>query len=269
LTSFNGTGAAQTVTNGSTLYPQASTYAVTAPYSLNATTGTTPCTTSILCDLARTILANGSASIAITAPNPAGTLGVYQIADIAGHGFTVPTVGGTATFFGCVSGSPTTLAVPANYAVQLFDQGSSANTYLCAFQPLTQVATGASLSANNAFTGNNSFSGTSTWTGSLYEPIRVVIASGAVTVSATTDYMIVVKKTTPAATVVNYTCAPGFTFLVKDGAGNDAADNITLTPSAGTLDGAATFVMNASVSGTPPYETRSVTCDSAGNSWLN
>jgi hypothetical protein len=96
-----------------------------------------------------------------------------------------------------------------------------------------------------------------------------VIASGAVTVSATTDYMIVVKKTTPAATVVNYTCAPGFTFLVKDGAGNDAADNITLTPSAGTLDGAATFVMNASVSGTPPYETRSVTCDSAGNSWLN
>ena len=269
LTSFNGTGAAQTVTNASTLYPQAGTYTVSAAYSMNATTGTTPCTTSVLCDLARTILANGSASIAITAPNPAGTLGAYQIADVAGHGFTVPTVGGTATFFGCVTGSPTTLTVPANYGVQLFDQGSSANTYLCTFQPITQVSAGASLSANNAFTGNNSFSGTTTWTGSLFEPIRVVIASGAVTVSATTDYMIVVKKTTPAATVVNYTCAPGFTFLVKDGAGNDAADNITLTPSAGTLDGAATFVMSASVSGTPPYETRAVTCDSAGNSWAN
>lgn len=142
LTSFNGTGAAQTVTNASTLYPQAGTYTVSAAYSLNATTGTTPCTTSVLCDLARTILANGSASIAITAPNPAGTLGAYQIADVAGHGFTVPTIGGTATFFGCVTGSPTTLTVPANYGVQLFDQGSSANTYLCTFQPLTQVSGG-------------------------------------------------------------------------------------------------------------------------------
>ena len=34
-------------------------------------------------------------------------------------------------------------------------------------------------------------------------------------------------------------------------------------------DGAATFVMSASVSGTPPYETRAVTCDSSGNSWVN
>jgi hypothetical protein len=123
--------------------------------------------------------------------------------------------------------------------------------------------------ANTAFTGNNTYSGTSTWTGALSVPIRVVTGPGAVSVSPTTDYLIVIDKTAPAATTVNYTCAPGFTFLVKDGAGNDAANAITLAPSAGTVDGAATFVMSASVAGAPPYDTRAVTCDAAGNSWVN
>ena len=123
--------------------------------------------------------------------------------------------------------------------------------------------------ANTTFSGNNTYAGTSTWTGSLFVPIRVVTTAGPVTVSPTTDYMIVIDKVTPSTTIVNYSCAPGFSFLIKDGAGNDSTNAITLTPAAGTLDGTASFVMNASKAGTPPYETRAVTCDATGNSWVN
>ena len=123
--------------------------------------------------------------------------------------------------------------------------------------------------ANTTFSGNNVYSGTSTWSGSLFVPIRVVTAAGPVTVSPATDYLIVIDKTTPAPTSVNYTCAPGFTFLIKDGAGNDSTNAITLTPSSGTIDDAASFVMNASTAGVPPYEARAVTCDANGNSWVN
>jgi hypothetical protein len=123
--------------------------------------------------------------------------------------------------------------------------------------------------ANTTFSGNNIYSGTSTWSGSLFVPIRVVTAAGPVTVSPATDYLIVIDETTPAPTTVNYSCTPGFTLLVKDGAGNDATNAITLTPSSGTIDGAASFVMNASAAGVPPYEARAVTCDANGNSWVN
>ncbi len=125
------------------------------------------------------------------------------------------------------------------------------------------------LPENTTFSGNNVYSGTSTWSGSLSVPIRVVTAAGPVTVSPATDYLIVIDKTTPAPTTVSYTCTPGFTLLVKDGAGNDAANAITLTPSSGTIDGSASFVMNASAAGAPPYEARGVTCDANGNSWVN
>jgi hypothetical protein len=125
------------------------------------------------------------------------------------------------------------------------------------------------LPENTTFSGNNVYSGTSTWSGSLFVPVRVVTAAGPVTVSPATDYLIVINKTVPAPTTVNYSCAPGLTLLVKDGAGNDAAEAITLTPSSGTIDGGATFVMNATTAGVPPYEARAVSCDANGNSWVN
>jgi hypothetical protein len=140
--------------------------------------------------------------------------------------------------------------------------------------PVNGAAAGVTMlvGAGGAVTGDPAsgwtYSG-STYGASYYVPIRVVTVAGAVTVSSATDYVIIINKNSAAATTVNYTCVPGFTFVVKDGAGNDAVDNITLTPSAGNIDGASTFIMNASISGTPPYEARAVTCDSAGNSWLN
>jgi hypothetical protein len=127
----------------------------------------------------------------------------------------------------------------------------------------------ASVTGNTTFAGNNLYTGTSSWSGSLFVPIRTITASGAVSVSTATDYLIVINKAVPGPTTVNYTCAPGFTLLVKDGAGNDAANAITLQPSSGTIDGALSFVMNGSTPGAPPYEARAVTCDGNGNSWVN
>ena len=66
------------------------------------------------------------------------------------------------------------------------------------------------------------------------------------TVSATTDYVIEVNKSSGVATAVNLPASPatGLTFVIKDGKFDAATNNITLTPAAGNIDNAATFVMN-------------------------
>ena len=111
---------------------------------------------------------------------------------------------------------------------------------------LTAAATLAKYAANGIYSGNNSYSGTSTWTGSFILPTRVVIASGAVTVSATTDYIVEVDKTSGAATVVNLPATPatGLTYVIKDGKGDAATNPITITPNAGNIDGSSTYVIN-------------------------
>lgn len=75
--------------------------------------------------------------------------------------------------------------------------------------------------------------------------VRVVTAAGAVTV-ATSDDVVVVNKSSGAATTVNLPASPatGDTYTIKDGKGDAVTNNITLTPAAGNIDGAATFVMN-------------------------
>ena len=75
---------------------------------------------------------------------------------------------------------------------------------------------------------------------------RVVTASGAVTVTATDD-VVIVKKGTGAATTVNLPASPatGRRYTIKDGKGDAATNNITITPAAGTIDGASTLVISA------------------------
>lgn len=74
--------------------------------------------------------------------------------------------------------------------------------------------------------------------------LRVVTAAGAVTVSATDD-VVVVNKTVGAATTVNLPAGvTGRRYTIKDGKGDAAANNITITPAAGNIDGAATLVIN-------------------------
>lgn len=200
----------------------------------------------------------GTPSGTHTIANPSGsTSGVSQIlvfviTENSTGGYT-PAWGSDYSFVG---GTPVlNTAANASNAVTCFTVNST---------PILQCAGGLLTSLPSL-----TVTGTSTFQGSLFIPTRNFTGTGTITVSAATDNLIIVDKGTPAATPVDYTCSPGFTFTIKDGAGNDAADHITLTPSAGTIDGAATFVMSASVSGTPPYESRTVSCDVSGNSWLN
>ena len=78
-------------------------------------------------------------------------------------------------------------------------------------------------------------------------PVRVVTAAGAITVT-TSDYIICVNKTSGAATTVNLPSSPatGDIYIVKDCKGDASTNNITLTPSSGNIDGAASFVINVS-----------------------
>ena len=75
--------------------------------------------------------------------------------------------------------------------------------------------------------------------------VRVVTAAGAVTVT-TADYAVIVNKTVGAATTVNLPAgSTGLTFIIKDGKGDANANNITITPAAGNIDGSATYVMTS------------------------
>lgn len=76
--------------------------------------------------------------------------------------------------------------------------------------------------------------------------LRVVTASGAIT-ATTADHAIEVNKTSGAATTVNMppcNSNAGLEITIIDGKGDAATNNITLTPSAGTMNGATSFVMN-------------------------
>lgn len=75
--------------------------------------------------------------------------------------------------------------------------------------------------------------------------VRVVTAAGGIA-AAKTDDVIVVNKASGAATNVALPSSPatGQTIVIKDGKGDAGSNNITLTPNAGTIDGAGTKVIN-------------------------
>ena len=120
-----------------------------------------------------------------------------------------------------------------------------------------------SLAGNNTFTGNQIFSGTVTANGAvtvnntadlagrttfgsgLNYATRVVTAAGAVAVAAT-DGIVVVNKTVGAATAANLPASPaeGDRYVIADGKGDASTHNITLTPAAGNINGAGTYVIN-------------------------
>ena len=99
------------------------------------------------------------------------------------------------------------------------------------------------------FAGPTNTTGTATWAGTLIAPIRTVTASGAVTVSAATDYYICVDKGTGAATTVNLPASPttGLTYVIKDCKGDAATNNITITPNSGNIDNTSTYVISTNL----------------------
>jgi hypothetical protein len=82
--------------------------------------------------------------------------------------------------------------------------------------------------------------------GSRVKGVRVVTAAGAITVAKDTDHIVIVNKTTGAASAVALYATPetGSEVVIKDGKGDAATNNITISPAAGNIDGAATLVMN-------------------------
>jgi hypothetical protein len=87
-----------------------------------------------------------------------------------------------------------------------------------------------------------------------------VVTSGNVT-ALLTDSVIVVNKSVGSATAVTLPASPatGQQITIKDGKGDANANNITITPAAGTIDGAATLVMNVN--------RQSVTLMYSGSEW--
>lgn len=75
--------------------------------------------------------------------------------------------------------------------------------------------------------------------------VRVVTTAGAITVT-TDDYVVICNKTSGAATTVNLPASPsvGDAYVIKDGKGDAATNNLTLTPDSETIDGAADFVVS-------------------------
>jgi len=74
---------------------------------------------------------------------------------------------------------------------------------------------------------------------------RIVTAAGAITVNSY-DHVIFANKTVGAATTVNLPASPtaGDEYIIKDAKGDAGANNITITPAAGTIDGSGTLVIS-------------------------
>lgn len=145
-----------------------------------------------------------------------------------GSGFS-GAIGGT----GPAPGAFTTLSASGTVS------GSGFSNYLA-----SPPAIGTTAPAAGEFTTLEATGILTTQSGEIVQS-RVVTASGAVTV-ATTDFIVVVDKTSGAATTVNLPSSPptGVVYIIKDGKGDAAANNITVTPASGNIDGAGTLVMN-------------------------
>lgn len=91
-------------------------------------------------------------------------------------------------------------------------------------------------------TGN--FNGVLTTGSGQVRAVRTVTAAGGITM-ATTDDILVVNKTIAASSAITLEASPvtGQCHTVKDGKGDANTNNITITPAAGNIDGAANFVM--------------------------
>lgn len=175
--------------------------------------GTNPFTSYAGISVATTANGNGITSGTVT------NTGVTSSANTAAAG-----VGGTVTNTNFLANLATASAAgTTNYGFRVSGNGGAASTNWALYSDSTAP---------------------SLISGGMVNPPRVVVAAGAVTI-AITDFIVIVNKTVGAATAANLPASPttGARFKIKDGKGDAAANNITVTPAAGTIDGAATYVM--------------------------
>lgn len=170
-------------------------------------------------------------------------------------GVTTPSTGAFTT----LSATGAVALSPANANVVLSPTGTGVVTINPATAgTLNNVAIGGSTPLAGAFT-TLSATGIATFTGGMRWGVRVVVAAGAITLT-NADVVVVANKTVGAATVVNLPAGvANQVFVIKDGKGDANSNNLTVTPAAGTIDGAATYVMNVAY--------QSVTLVYSGTQW--
>jgi hypothetical protein len=193
-----------------------------------------------------TVTVNGTTCTLGSTCSPSGAGGITAVSVASANGFAGSSSGGatpaitiTTSITGVLKGNGTAVSQAACADLSNGATGCSTATG-------TSGATIPLNNGNNTESGNNTYSGVSTFTGSIAVPTRVITGAGAITVSATTDYFICVNKSSGAATTVNLPASPatGLTMLIKDCKGDAATNNITITPNAGNIDGAGTYVMS-------------------------
>jgi hypothetical protein len=214
-----------------------------------------------------------TASSAMAQSNPNWTLGFVPSpsqwntqwsskVDTSAGTLTGGTLAG-GTLSGTFAGSPTFSGNPTFSGTPVLPSASI--TGALGYTPANRA--GDTLSGT--FAGSPTFSGNPVASGLTFTPssgsvsqtlaqafgLRVVTAAGAITL-ATTDHMVEVNKTVGAATTVNMPACnanAGFQAVIIDGKGDAGTNNITLTPSAGTINGSTTFVMNINRQGEAIY----------------
>jgi hypothetical protein len=180
--------------------------------------------------------ADGAGVNAICATRGTGTaITAYNFGDATGN----PTYGflgtGVATFGGGITVTQTVTA--ARVAVN--------NSTAPAIGIFSGGGSRLSFAVGSTERGSFNASGVFTTTSGAIQAVRVITAAGTIT-AAVTDQHICVNKTTGAATAVSLFATPatGTLLTVDDCKGDAATNNITITPAAGNIDGAATYVIN-------------------------
>lgn len=153
------------------------------------------------------------------------------------------TAGTTYTIHGSGGGNTTNDQAGGNI---ILSAGKSTGAAVPASVIIQTTTVAASSTTPQALSDIHEWNSTKSWSKKgQRDNIRVVTVAGAIAV-VTTDYIIVQNKAAPAATIVNLPAGPnaGDTYVIKDGKGNANVFNMTVTPAAGTIDGAGTYVMN-------------------------
>jgi len=192
------------------------------------------------------------------AGTPVSVIVPFQPADLAAISFTgyIPICGVQITYGQAIAGEQDFTDCsqarngPAGTGGGVTGPGTSTDRAIATWNGTTGSALRNNSNDTIDSSGNVTLGGRLTTQSGRNVHVRVITASGAVTVTNADD-VIVVNKTSGAATTVNLPASPatGDTYCIKDGKGDAATNNITITPNAGNIDGASTYVININYGG--------------------
>lgn len=139
----------------------------------------------------------------------------------------------------------------SNTPTQVFTESDTTSNKIVWAPGLTEYNPSSTTATLLYQASNTSFTYPANLTDTRVRTARIVTAAGAVTVTSADD-VVEVNKTVGAATTVNLPASParGQTCTISDGKGDAAINNLTLTPAAGNINGAGTFVMNVNYQST-------------------